>query len=53
MHGGGGTGVAKKRKKSGQLEQGRALNEKEVHFIVALIMSWIERQINEKWDSAV
>jgi hypothetical protein len=35
------------------IEKGRALNEKEVRYIVALIMGWIERQINEKMDSAV
>ena len=28
------------------IEKGRALNEKEVRYIVALIMGWIERQIN-------
>jgi hypothetical protein len=27
------------------IEKGRALNEKEVEFIVMLIMGWIERQI--------
>jgi len=34
-------------------EKGRALNEKEVEFIVMLIMGWIERQINENRGSAV
>ena len=31
----------------------RALNVEEVDFVVALIMGWIKRQINEKRDSAV
>jgi exodeoxyribonuclease V alpha subunit len=35
------------------IEKGRALNKKEVQFIVALIMGWIDQQINEKKDSAV
>jgi len=30
------------------IEKGRALSEKEVEFIVALIMGWIEAQIKEK-----
>jgi hypothetical protein len=30
------------------IEKGRALNGAEVDFVVALIMGWIERQINEK-----
>jgi hypothetical protein len=29
------------------IEKGRALNEKEVDFIVALIIGWIEGQLNE------
>jgi hypothetical protein len=29
------------------------LNEKEVEFIIALIMGWIEGQIDEKGDSAI
>ena len=28
------------------IEKGRALDEKEVQYIVALIMGWIERQLN-------
>jgi hypothetical protein len=32
------------------IEKGRALNEKEADFIVALIMGWIEHQILEKWN---
>ena len=35
------------------IEKGRALNEEEVDFVVALIMGWIERQIDEKGGSAV
>jgi exodeoxyribonuclease V alpha subunit len=35
------------------IEKDSALNEKEVQYIVALIMGWIERQINEKRGSAV
>jgi len=35
------------------IEKGRALSDDEAHFIVALIMGWIERQIDEKGDSAV
>ena len=35
------------------IEKGRALNEEEVDYVVALIMGWIERQITEKWDLAV
>jgi Domain of unknown function (DUF4186) len=30
------------------IEKGRALNEVEVQLIVALVMGWIERQVNEK-----
>jgi len=30
------------------IEKGRALNETEVEFIVALIMGWIDRQINSE-----
>jgi hypothetical protein len=30
------------------IEKGRALNDAEIDYIVALIMGWIERQINEK-----
>ena len=30
------------------IEKGRALNAAEVDFVVALIMGWIERQINAK-----
>ncbi len=33
-------------------EKGRALGEAEVDFIVALIMGWIESQINEKEGGA-
>jgi hypothetical protein len=33
--------------------KGRALNEKEVQYIVALIIGWIERQINKKRVSAM
>ena len=33
------------------IEKGRALNEREVEFVVALIIEWIERQINEKGGS--
>ena len=29
------------------IEKGRALNEKEVDFVVAMIMRWIERQLDE------
>jgi len=35
------------------LKKGRALNVGEVNFVVALIMGWIERQLDEKsrgWD---
>ena len=32
------------------IEKGRALNEKEADFIVALIMGWIEHHILEKWN---
>ena len=35
------------------IEKGRALNEMEVEFAVALIMGWIKRQVNEKRGSAV
>ena len=35
------------------IQKGRALTEKEVQFIVALIMAWIEQQIDEKKDPAV
>jgi hypothetical protein len=35
------------------IEKGRALRGVEVDFIVALIIGWIERQINEKRGSAV
>jgi hypothetical protein len=34
-------------------EKGRALNEAEVDFVLALIMGWIEQQFDDKWDSAV
>ena len=34
------------------IEKGRALVEAEVDFIVALIMGWIERQVNEKEGKA-
>jgi len=34
------------------IEKGRALNDAEVEYVVALIMGWIERQINEKRDPA-
>ena len=30
------------------IEKGRALNEKEVDFVVALIMGWIDDQIDKK-----
>jgi hypothetical protein len=30
------------------IEKGRALNVEEVDFVVALIMGWIERQINQR-----
>ena len=30
------------------IEKGRAMNEKEVAFIVALIMGWVDRQIREE-----
>jgi hypothetical protein len=33
-------------------EKGRALNEKEVDFVVGLIMGWIERQVDEKEGGA-
>jgi hypothetical protein len=29
------------------IEKGRALNEKEIDFVVVLIMGWIERQLDE------
>ena len=32
------------------IEKGRGLNEREVDFIVALIMGWIENQIDKKMD---
>ncbi|MDA9761925.1 DUF4186 domain-containing protein [Desulfobacterales bacterium] len=32
------------------IEKGRALNELEVDFIVALIMGWIENQLDKKMD---
>jgi hypothetical protein len=32
------------------IEKGRVLNELEVDFIVALIMGWIESQIDKKMD---
>jgi hypothetical protein len=35
------------------IKKGRALDDKEVDLVVALIMGWIERQINEKRGSAV
>ena len=35
------------------IEKGRALNMAEVDFVVALIMGWIERQINKKRVSAM
>ena len=35
------------------IEKGRALNEKEIDYAVALIMGWIKRQMSEKRDSAV
>lgn len=35
------------------IEKGRALSEKEVEFIVALIMGWIEAQIKEKGPYSV
>ncbi len=35
------------------IEKGTPQNEAEVDYVVALILGWIERQINEKWDSAV
>ena len=35
------------------IEKGRALNEKEIDYILALIMGWIERHINEKRVSSV
>jgi len=34
------------------IEKGRALNDDEVEFIVALIMEWIADQISEKGGSA-
>ena len=34
------------------IEKGRALNEREVEFVVGLIMGWIADQINEKGGSA-
>jgi len=34
------------------IEKGRALNEAEVDFVVALIMGWMGGQINEKMGSA-
>ena len=30
------------------IEKGRALNAKEVQYIVALIMGWIEQQLTER-----
>ncbi len=33
-----------------RIEKGRALNEREIDFIVALIMGWIECQIDKKMD---
>ena len=33
-------------------EKGRALNVEEVNFVVALIMGWVEMQIDEKRGSA-
>jgi hypothetical protein len=35
------------------IENGWALNENEIDYFVALIMGWIERQMNVKRDSAV
>ncbi len=35
------------------IEKGRALNEKEVEFIVALIMGWIVNQLDEGLDVSV
>jgi hypothetical protein len=35
------------------IEKGGALDDVEVDFVVALIMGWIERQINNKRGSAV
>ncbi len=35
------------------IKKGRALDDKEVDLVVALIMGWIERQINEKMGSAM
>jgi len=35
------------------IEKGRVLTAEEVQFIMALIMGWIERQIDEKGGSAV
>jgi hypothetical protein len=32
--------------------KGRALNAQEIDFIVALVMGWIERQVNEKEGGA-
>ena len=32
------------------IRKGRALNEREVDFIVALIMGWIENQLDKKKD---
>ncbi len=32
------------------IEKGRALNEREVDFLVALNMGWIESQIDKKMD---
>ena len=32
------------------IEKGRTLNEAEVDYVVALIMEWVERQINKKGD---
>ena len=29
------------------IEKGRALNEKEIDYVVALIMEWIEKQLDE------
>jgi hypothetical protein len=34
-------------------EKGMALNAEEIDYVVALIMGWIEGQIDEKGDSAI
>ena len=31
------------------IEKGRALNEKKIDYVVALIMGWIERQLDERY----